>query len=104
MIRPLTNQVLLEVLPPDEKSFGGIVIPETLRNGSPDDKKPPFKGIVVAIGPWRKTNQGLAVLPEFKRGDVVLCSPYRGHKLTRNIGERYQLVRTDDVLAVVEGR
>lgn len=101
MIRPLTNQVLIEVIPADATTHGGIVIPEDIREGSKDEKKHVVKAIVVAIGAWRKTKQGFAVLPEFAIGDTVLCSPYRGVKMTRNIGERYQLVKTQDILAVL---
>ena len=100
MIRPLTNRVVIEVLPSDESS-GGVVIPESSREGSPDQKKHVIKGIVRGIGPWRKTKQGFAILPDFKPGDTVLCSPYRGVKMTREIGERFQLVTVQDVLAVL---
>lgn len=100
-VKPLTDQVLVEVLPPDTMTHGGISLPEICWDGSPE-KKPPFKAVVLAIGPWRKTKQGFAVLPPFGVGAKVLCSAYRGTQLTRNIGERYRLVKSDDVLAVVD--
>jgi co-chaperonin GroES (HSP10) len=98
----MTNMVLIEVQPAANTTFGGVYLPENIREGSKDEKRPVVKAIVVAIGPWRKTRQGFSVLPDFAVGHTVLCSPYRGVKMTRNIGERYQLVRTDDVLAVID--
>lgn len=102
MIKPLRNQVLIEVLPPDDTTHGGIVIPEQIREGSKDEKKPVLKGRVLAIGPWRKTKQGLAVLPDFFAGQTVVISPYRGVQVGKYVSERMRLVRTEDVLAVID--
>jgi chaperonin GroES len=104
MIRPLTAQVLVEVLPPETKTDGGLFIPDVAQKSPRGEKTKPFKALVVAIGPWRKTKQGFAVLPDFGIGHTVLCTPYAGQAVSRNIGERYQLVKSDDVLAVVETR
>lgn len=65
------------------------------------EKARPRKGVVIAIGAWRKTKQGFAILPDFQPGDTVLVSEYLGTKMTRNIGEQYRLCRIDDVLAVL---
>jgi chaperonin GroES len=101
MIRPLKNQLLVEILPPDEASAGGVVIPESIREGSKDEKKPVLKGIVVAIGPWKTTKRGFSVLPDFFIGSTVVLSPYRGVQLGRRLGERMRMVKTEDVLAVL---
>lgn len=65
------------------------------------EKAWPRKGKVLAIGAWRTTKAGFAILPDFKPGDTVLVNEYLGTKLTRNIGETYRLCRVDDVLAVL---
>lgn len=101
-IKPLTGQVLLQVLPPEANTAGGLVLPDIAQAAARGEKAFPRKAVVMAIGPWRKTNQGFAVLPEIKLGDKVLVSEYLGTKLTRNIGENLRLCRVDDVLAVVE--
>ena len=102
MIRPLIGQVLVEVLPPEETTASGLFIPDVAQSSPRGEKARPFKAQVVAIGPWKRTKQGFAVLPEFTIGAQILCTPYAGTKLTRNIGERYQLVKITDVLALVE--
>lgn len=101
MIRPLKNQVLVEVLPPDEQSAGGIVIPENVREGSKDEKKPVLKGRVLAIGPWRTTKAGFSILPDFQIGNTVVISPYRGTQVGKYVDGRMRLVKTEDVLAVL---
>lgn len=103
-VKPLTGQVLVEVLPPEDKTLGGLFIPDVAQSSPRGEKARPFKALVVAIGAWRKTKQGFAVLPEFGIGAQILCTPYAGTKLSRNIGERYQLVKVTDVLAIVEAK
>lgn len=103
-IRPLTGQVLIQVLPSETQTETGLHLPDVAQDAPKGEKQRPFKGLVLAIGPWRKTRQGFGVLPDFRIGQTVVCTPYRGTKLSRNIGERYQLVDANDVLAIVENR
>ncbi len=97
MIRPLTGQVLLRVLPKDTQSAGGIEFPQ--RSITPEEQQelnhhpeppPPELCYVEAIGP-----------PPFPAGATVLVRPASGTHLARNIGERLKLVHVRDVLAVV---
>jgi co-chaperonin GroES (HSP10) len=107
-IKPLTGQVLVEMLPPETESAGGIVFPQ--RSRSPEEltqahdpsicKEPPAQAVVRAIGPWPQKN-GKCVLPEFGIGARVVVSAYSGQKLRRGIGENFKLVNTEDVLAVL---
>jgi co-chaperonin GroES (HSP10) len=107
-ITPLTGQVLVEILPADKFSAGGIEIPEhtmspeenqlAARNPSPP---PPVQGIVRAIGAWPKIKNGMALLPEFGIGARVLIRAMSGIEMCRGIGERLKMVRTEDVLAVL---
>lgn len=108
MIRPLSGQVLIRVLPPETRSSGGIEIPQ--RRKSPEEVQqdnhhpeppPPQIGVVEAIGPWPRLKNGMAVLPPFPPGAKVLVREGSGAKLNRGIGERLKLIRTDDVLAVL---
>jgi co-chaperonin GroES (HSP10) len=100
-IRPLTGYALIEILPSDHESLGGILIPETSREGPINEKKPPWKGRVLALGSWSKTKSGYGILPDFGIGAIVLCSAYQGHRVGRYVGERMRLVKFDAVLAVI---
>lgn len=107
MIRPLTNQILIRIIPPTQ-SEGGITLPQhTLsaeevqeRNHNPQPP-PPEIGFVEAIGPWPRLKNGMAVPPPFPPGVKVLVREGSGTKLNRGIGERLKLVRMQDVLAVL---
>jgi chaperonin GroES len=101
MIRPLTGQALIRLLPPDEKTDGGLFLPDIAQDSPQGEKAKPRRGLVIAIGPWRTTKDGFAILPDFQPGDTVLLSEYLGTKLTRAIGESLRLCRVDDVLAVL---
>ena len=101
-IKPLTGQVLLRLLPTEAFSDGGLMLPDIYTGNEPGKKALPRKALVIAIGPWKKTKQGFALLPEIKVGEQVLVSEYLGTKLTRNIGENLRLCRIDDVLAILE--
>lgn len=92
-IRPLTGQVLVEMLPPE--SEGLIELPEQA-------KRKPLWGIVREIGPWPKTKNGLAELPPFSRGAKVFIQNSIGQQVGRHYGERFKLVKTTEILAVDE--
>lgn len=65
------------------------------------EKVRPRNGVVVEIGPWRKTKSGFAILPDIKLGDTVIISEYLTTKLNRGIGENLRLCKVDDVLALL---
>lgn len=108
-VKPLTGQVLIEVLPADMLSSGGIAIPEhTLsadeqQEASKNPEKPARNniGIVRAIGPWPKLKNGLALLPEFGVGAKVVFNSYRGVEMQQRVGQRLRMMRNEDVLAVL---
>lgn len=103
-IRPLTGQVLVRMLPREYQTDKGLFLPDIafeVQHGA-GTKKQPFKAVVVALGPWKKTNQGFGVLPDFGIGQTVICTPYSGTPLTRDIGEHLQLVRFEDIIAKIE--
>jgi co-chaperonin GroES (HSP10) len=107
-IRPLTGQVLIEILPKETSSAGGIVFPE--HTTSPEEhqqaarnpvKPPPLHGIVRAIGNWPKLRNGMANMPEFGIGARVIVGPHAGLSMHRGIGERFRMVLIEEVLAVL---
>lgn len=108
MIRPLTNQVLVRILPKDTQSSGGITIPaHTLspeevqeRNHHPEPP-PPVQGKVLAIGPWKRLKNGLAAPPPFPPGATVLMRDGSGQKLSYGVDDKLRLVNADDILALL---
>lgn len=107
-IKPLTGQVLVEILPADKRSAGGIDVPE--HTPSPEENQqaahrptmpPGLTGVVKAIGPWPKLANGMALMPEFGVGARVVIGPHAGLDMTRGVGERLKMVRNDQVLAVL---
>ena len=73
-IIPLTGQALVEILPENKLSDGGIVIPETAKGKDDVGRLPPMKAKVWRLGPWPQKKCGLAVLPEIAPGDTVLVA------------------------------
>lgn len=107
-IKPLTGHVLVEIIPPNKISDGGIEIPERslspeeVQQRHPNPEKPkPITGIVREIGSWPKTKNGMLQMPEFGKGAKVLIGALSGIHMQRHIGERFKMVRLDDVLAVL---
>lgn len=107
MIRPLTGQILITLVPREERTASGIELPNVTL--SPDEVQfrsrapeppPPEIGVVEAIGPW-PIKGGKYDLPPFGIGAKVVVRPGAGQKLSRGIGERLKLVSTDQVLAVL---
>lgn len=92
---PLGDRVVVEREEAQEKTAGGIVLPDTAK-----DK--PQQGKVKAIGEGRITKDGKRRPLQVKVGDRVLFSSYAGDEFKVN-GEKVLLMREDDILAVVEG-
>lgn len=94
-IRPLNDRVLVKRLESEERSAGGIIIPDSA-------KEKPAQGQVVAVGPGKLNEAGQRVAPNVKAGDKVLFSKYGGTEVKLD-GEDFLIMREDDVLGVVEG-
>ena len=93
-VRPLGDKVLLRRLDAQEKSKGGIVIPDTA-------KEKPREGRVVAVGTGRTTDDGDLVAFQVKKGDRVLFSSYAGTEIKLE-GRDFVIMGEDDILAVFE--
>ena len=92
-IKPLADRVVIKPSPAEEKTKGGIILPDTA-------KEKPVVGEVVAIGPGKVTDDGKKVLLEVKVGDKVLCGKYSGTEVTIE-GEEYLIMREADIFAIV---
>lgn len=87
-IKPLADRVVVEPSPAEEKTSGGIIIPDTA-------KEKPQKGTVVAVGDGKK-DEPLTV----KEGDTVLYGKYAGTEITID-GNEYLIMRESDILAII---
>ncbi|HCJ10509.1 MAG TPA: co-chaperone GroES [Clostridiales bacterium] len=92
MLKPLADRVVIKVIEEEEKTPGGIVLPDTAK-----DK--PQVGEVIAVGPGRTLDNGQKVEPEVKKGDKVIFSRYGGTEVKLD-GEEYLIMRESDILAV----
>ncbi|MDR9500844.1 MAG: co-chaperone GroES [Desulfurivibrionaceae bacterium] len=92
-IRPLNDRILVKRMAGEEKSAGGIIIPDSA-------KEKPAEGQVVAVGPGKLNDKGERLAMDVKVGDNVLFSKYGGTDI-RFDGEEYLIMREDDILGVV---
>jgi chaperonin GroES len=92
-MKPLADRVIIKPSPAEEKTKGGIILPDTA-------KEKPVVGEVVAAGPGRKGDDGKIVSPELKVGDKVLYGKYSGTEVTFD-GQEYLIMRESDIFAVV---
>ncbi len=93
-IRPLQDRVIVKRLEEDEKSAGGIIIPDTA-------KEKPMEAKVTAVGKGKVTEDGKLLSMEGKVGDKVLIGKYAGTEVKID-GEENLIMREDEILAVIE--
>jgi chaperonin GroES len=93
-IRPLQDRVLVKRLEEEEKSAGGIIIPDTA-------KEKPMQAKVVAVGKGKVTDDGKVLPLDVKAGDKVLIGKYAGTEVKIE-GEEHLIMREDEILAVIE--
>lgn len=93
-IRPLADRVVVEPLEAEEKTKGGIILPDTA-------KEKPQEGKVVAVGKGKVNDKGEIIPMEVKVGDKVLYGKYSGTEVTVD-EKQYIILREDDILAIVE--
>ena len=94
--RPLHDRVLVEPLDAQEKSAGGIIIPDTAQ-------EKPMEGKIVAVGNGYKNDEGKITPLDVKKGDTVLYGKFAGTEV-RVDGEDLLIVKESDILAVIEGK
>lgn len=88
-MRPINDRVVVKPAPAEEKTKGGIIIPDTA-------KEKPQRGEVVAVGPGKEGN-----LMTVQVGDIVLYGKYAGQELNYN-GQDYLIMREDDILIILD--
>ncbi len=93
-IRPLGDRILVKRIKEEEKTKGGIIIPDTA-------KEKPQEGKVVAVGRGKKTDEGKVIPLDVKAGDKVLFSKYGGSEVKVE-GDDLLILREDDILGVLE--
>ena len=93
--RPLHDRVVLRRLEGEEKTKGGIIIPDTA-------KEKPMEGEVVAVGPGARDEKGAIVALDVKPGDRVLFGKWSGTEVKID-GEELLIVKESDIMGVVEG-
>jgi len=91
--RPLHDRVVVKRIEAEEKTAGGIIIPDTA-------KEKPQEGNVVALGTGKVNEEGKKVEFTVKKGDKVLISKYGGTEIKVD-GESYLIMREDDILGII---
>lgn len=92
-IKPLADRVVVKPAEAEEKTAGGIILPDTA-------KEKPIEGTVVAVGPGKTTDDGKLIKPEVKVGDRVLYGKYSGTEVTID-GEEYLIMRESDIFGIL---
>jgi len=92
-LKPLGDKVVVKRLDAEEKTRGGIVLPDTA-------KEKPKRGKIVAVGPGKTLDSGEVAKPTVKKGDEVIFSSFAGTEITVD-GVEMLIMSTDDILAVL---
>ena len=91
--RPLHDRVLVQPLDGEEKTAGGIIIPDTA-------KEKPSEGKVIAVGPGAKTEDGKTLPMEVKVGDLVLFGKWSGTEVKID-GVEYSIMKESDIMGIM---
>ena len=92
--RPLHDRVLIKALDSEEKTSGGIIIPDTA-------KEKPQEGEVVAVGPGAKSEDGKIVSMDVKVGDIVLFGKWSGTEIKID-GTEYSIMKESDIMGIAK--
>jgi chaperonin GroES len=93
-IRPLQDRIIVKRVQEEEKTKGGIIIPDTA-------KEKPIEGKVIAVGNGKVQEDGKVRPLDVKAGDRILFSKYAGTEIKID-GEEHLIMREDDILGVIE--
>ena len=93
-IRPLQDRVLIRRVAEEEKTKGGIIIPDS-------EKEKPAEGEVIAVGTGRITDKGDLRALDVKKGDRVLFGKYSGNEIKID-GQEHLILKEDEILGVIE--
>ena len=93
-VRPLHDRLIVKRLEEEEKTKGGIIIPDTA-------KEKPIEGKVIAVGKGRINKDGTKIPMEVEKGDRILFAKYAGTEVKID-GEEHLIMKEDDVIAIIE--
>ena len=93
--RPLHDRVVVKRVAEEEKTKGGIIIPDTA-------KEKPMEGEVVAVGPGARDEKGALVAPAVKAGDRILFGKWSGTEIKLD-GVEYLIMKESDIMGILEG-
>ncbi|GEP59224.1 co-chaperone GroES [Reyranella soli] len=93
--RPLHDRVVVKRVAEEEKTKGGIIIPDTA-------KEKPMEGEVVAVGPGARDEKGALVAPDVKAGDRILFGKWSGTEVKLD-GVEYLIMKESDIMGILEG-
>ena len=94
--RPLHDRVVVRRLEAEEKTAGGIIIPDTA-------KEKPMEGEVIAVGPGARDEAGKLVPLDVKSGDRILFGKWSGTEVKLD-GEEFQIMKESDIMGIIEGQ
>jgi chaperonin GroES len=92
-IKPLADRVIVKPMAAEEKTKGGIILPDTA-------KEKPIEGTIIAVGSGRITDEGKEIKMNVKEGDKVLYGKYSGTEVNIE-GEEYLIMREADIYGIV---
>lgn len=93
-VRPLNDRVLVKRMSEEEKTAGGLFIPDSA-------KEKPARGVVISAGPGKVDDNGKRTPLEVKSGDKVLFGKYSGTEIKLD-GDEHMILREDEILAILE--
>jgi len=93
-IKPLSDRILIKRVEEENKTKGGIIIPDTA-------KEKPIQAKVIAVGKGKVTEKGKVIAPDVKKGDRLLFSKYAGTEVMID-GKEHLIIHEDDVLGIIE--
>jgi len=93
-LRPLDDRVVIKQLEAEEKTSGGIILPDTA-------KEKPQIGKVIAVGPGKILDNGKRAEMSVKKNDTVIYAKYMGNEIEID-GEKYVILKENDILGIVE--
>ena len=95
-LRPLGDRVIVKPVAREEKTKGGIFLPDTA------SKEKPMQGTVIAVGPGRLMDDGKRTPVEVKAGDRIVFAKYAGTEFKTEDDEDYLIISEKDIMAVIE--
>jgi chaperonin GroES len=95
-LRPLHDRVVVRRIEAEEKTTGGIIIPDTA-------KEKPMQGEVIAVGPGARNEQGQIVALDVREGDRILFGKWSGTEVKID-GEELSIMKESDIMGIIEGQ